>query len=342
MRRLPLTPKLSAELTMLFRRELELCNLKAGETLLIFSDSMFNPHYVAACIGAAMLLGAEPIHMEVPHSTASLSSRTIVEAWKAADMVIPLTTHIRWLYSEAHNEALDSGTRTLMVQEPVDILRRLFPDEAVRRRTTAGAAVLDRAKTMRVRSEAGTDLVLDKTGRPGIGQYGISDVPGRWDHWPSGLVACAPIEGSVEGTFVLDRGDIILNLGRYVESPVRFTLREGRIVKIEGGTDATLLRDYFEQAKDDKAYIVSHIGWGTEHRAQWHLIGTRFFESGGVMDAESFYGNMQIAFGSNFGRFLGGENKVDFHLDLPTRSHSIWLDDDLIVDRGVIVPDELK
>jgi 2,5-dihydroxypyridine 5,6-dioxygenase len=125
MRRLPLTPKLSAELTMLFRRELELCNLKAGETLLIFSDSMFNPHYVAACIGAAMLLGAEPIHMEVPHSTASLSSRTIVEAWKAADMVIPLTTHIRWLYSEAHNEALDSGTRTLMVQEPVDILRRL-------------------------------------------------------------------------------------------------------------------------------------------------------------------------------------------------------------------------
>jgi 2,5-dihydroxypyridine 5,6-dioxygenase len=342
MRRLPLATQLSAELTPMFVRELELCNLKEGETLLIFSDSMFNPHYAAAFRGAAMMLGAEVVHMEVPHSTDSLASRTIVDAWKAADMVIPLTSRIRWLYSDAHNEALDSGTRTLMVQEPVDILRRLFPDEAVRRRTEAGAQLLTRAESMRIASEAGTDLSLDKTGRPGIGQHGIADVPGRWDHWPSGLVACAPVEGSVEGIFVLDRGDIILNLGRHVESPVRFTLKEGRVVEIEGGTDARLLKDLFAQANDDKAYVVSHIGWGTEHRAQWHLIATRFFEGGGGMDAESFYGNMQIAFGSNFGRFLGGENKVSFHLDLPTRNHSIWVDDELIVDRGVIVPEELQ
>jgi 2,5-dihydroxypyridine 5,6-dioxygenase len=326
----------------MFRRELELCNLKEGETLLVFADSMFNPHYAAAFRGAAMMLGAEVVHMEVPHSTESLASRTIIEAWKAADIAIPLTSRIPWLYSDAHNEALDAGTRTLMVQEPVDILRRLFPDEAVRKRTEAGADLLTQGRTMRVTSEAGTDLTLDKTGRPGIGQYGIADLPGRWDHWPSGLVACAPIEGSVEGTFVLDRGDIILNLGRHVESPVHFTLREGRIVDIDGGTDARLLQDLFEQANDEKAFIVSHIGWGTEHRAQWHTIGTRYFESGGVMDAESFYGNMQIAFGSNFSRFLEGENKVAFHLDLPTRNHSIWVDDELIVDRGVIVPEKLR
>lgn len=342
MRRLPITSQLSAELTPLFLRELELCNLKEDETLLVFSDSMFNPHYAAAFTGAAMILGSEVIHMQVPHSTQSLASRTIVDAWKAADMVIPLTSRIPWLYSDAHNEALDSGTRTLMVQEPVDILRRLFPDEAVRKRTRAGAALLSEATSMRVASEAGTDLTLDKTGRPGIGQYGIADVPGRWDHWPSGLVGCAPIEGSVEGTLVLDRGDIILNMGRYVEAPVHFTLREGRIVNIEGGTDARLLEDLFAQAGDEKAYVVSHIGWGTEHRAQWNLIGTRFFESGGVMDAESFYGNMQIAFGSNFSRFLKGENKVSFHLDLPTRNHSIWVDGELIVDEGVIVPEELQ
>lgn len=342
MRQLPISRKLSAELIPLFKRELELCKLKAGETLLVFSDSMFNPHYVAAFTGAAMQIGAETVHMEVPFSTKSFSSRTISDAWQAADMVVPLTTQVPWLYSDAHNAALDAGTRTLMVQEPVDILMRMFPDEEVRRRTIAGARRMNVTTTIRVCSDAGTELVMNKKGRPGIGQYGISDEPGRWDHWPSGLVACAPIEGSVEGTLVLDSGDIILNFGKYIETPVEITIRDGRIVEFDGRADAFLLEDYFAQAQDEKAYVVSHIGWGTDHRAQWHLIGHRFFESGGVMDAESFYGNMQIAFGSNYARFLQGDNRVNFHIDLPTRNHSLWLDDELIVDKGVIVPEDLK
>jgi hypothetical protein len=87
--------------------------------------------------------------------------------------------------------------------------------------------------------------------------------------------------------------------------------------------------------------MVSHIGWGAEKRALWNTVGLRFWEGGGVMDVESFYGNMLFAFGQNFFRMLGGENHCDFHLDVPTRNHSFWVDDTQILDRGRFLLPEL-
>lgn len=342
MRRFPSSHIYTAELFPLFKKHLELCKVKKGEIVILFTDSEFNPQYPAACLAAAKELGADVFQINVPTETNALSLKPVVEAWKAADMVIGMTSNVGWLYSDAHNEALAAGTRTLMIEEPVEVLRRMFPCEEVKRRSIAGAKVIEKGKTIRVASEAGTDLVMSIEGRPGIAQYGISDIPGRWDHWPSGLVGCAPVEGSVEGTLVIDEGDIIINLGRYVQTPIKLTLKEGRIVKFEGGVDAKLLEDYFAASGEENAYIVSHIGWGTDHRAQWNSIGLRFWEWGGIMDSESYYGNMQIAFGSNFALDLGGKNYCKFHIDIPCRNHSFWVDDQLIVDKGVIVPEELR
>jgi 2,5-dihydroxypyridine 5,6-dioxygenase len=334
--------RLGTDLVPLFTEELRLCRVEPGETVLVLSDSLSPPAYETAILGAARALGAHAVALTLPLGHDLQFPPLVARAWQSADLAVPLFRHRPWLYSDAHNEALASGTRSLMVQEPPDILRRLLPHPDVRRRSEAGAARLGRATTIRLHSDAGTDLVLRKDGRTGIGQYGVADVAGRWDHWPSGLVACAPLEGSAEGTLVLDRGDIVLNLGRYVTDPVTMTLEEGRITRFDGGTDAVLLREFFAKAGDDKAYVVSHVGWGTEHRALWHLIGHRFAQGGGVMDAESYLGNMQIAFGSNFASFLGGSNRTSFHIDLPTRNHSIWLDDELVVERGTIVPADLR
>ena len=124
-------------------------------------------------------------------------------------------------------------------------------------------------------------------------------------------------------------------------SPIHFELREGSIVSIEGGADARLVQDFFEAAKDDRAYGVSHIGWGNDERAIWNTLGLRFWEGGGVMDTESYYGNMLIAFGSNFFRKLGGENHAKFHFDIPTRNHSFWIDDTQVLDCGKFVIPEL-
>jgi len=272
--------------------------------------------------------------MTFPTDMDTFSSKAILNTWKSADVIIGMTTPnvASWLYSDAHNEALKEGARTLMIEEPVEVLRRLFPCEEVKKRTINGANLLDNGKILKITSDAGTNLTMSKEGRLANAQYGISDVKGRWDHWPSGLVAYAPVEGTAEGTLVVDIGDILLPLGRYVQSPIKITIREGNIVKFEGGLDAKLLQCNFEIAKEKNAYQVSHIGWGTDHRALWNSIGLRFWKGGGSMDSESYYGNMQIAFGSNFMFGLKGENVCKFHFDIPCRGHSFYVDNQLVVN----------
>ncbi len=339
---LPSSSLAATELVGLCKKELELCKVHPDETVLIFTDPNFNQFYSAAMFEASRLLGAKVFQIMVASDEPGVPGGAVLQAWKNSDMIIPLT-HVDWLYSHAHNEALDAGARTLMAFiDPPDIMRRLFPCEEVRQRSVAGAQVLDKGSKIRVTSDAGTDLVMDKTGRRGGDQYGVSDVPGRWDHWPSGMVSCAPLEGSADGKLVVDGGDILLQLNRYAAVPIELTIKDGRIIDIKGGCDAVILKQFFLSWDDPKAYVVSHVGWGTDHRARWHTRSQRMADGGGGMDAESFLGCMQIAFGSNFFRNLGGANVTKCHIDIECLNTSFYIDDELIVDRGKIVDPRCK
>ena len=106
-----------AKLAMLFRKELELCNVKKGETIVLLSDLGARRDYVAAAFAAAEELGADAYEMCVNAmpSWTKVGVETVgrckgtLEAIKAADMLvclhIPLFT--RWL-----KEARDAGTRS--------------------------------------------------------------------------------------------------------------------------------------------------------------------------------------------------------------------------------------
>ncbi|MBW1962941.1 MAG: hypothetical protein JRJ04_15975 [Deltaproteobacteria bacterium] len=342
---------LTAELVPLFKEELVHCKVQPGETVVLFSDSITNPHYPAAFLGAAKDLGAYVFELRVPFFTEKTrkivraASDNIIppkgplEAMKAADIVIDMST-VGWLYTNVHNEVLKSGTRTLMVSQPPEVLRRLKPDEAVKRRTLAAAEVLQRGKKLRLTSPAGTDLTFDKTGRKAMAQYGVSDIAGRWDHWPSGQVACAPIEGSAEGLLVIDVGDVILRINRYVSKPIRCEFNNGKISKIEGAVEAFLLREYMAAWEDDKAYIPAHVGWGTEHRAVWTELALP--GRGGTMDAESYYGDILLGMGANYFIGLGGENVTQAHIDFCLRNCNFWVDDLQVIKEGNIVVNELK
>lgn len=347
----PLSYNLTGELVPLFRQELAECRVKPGETVALFSDSRTNPHYPAAFMGAAKELGAHVFEIRVPFLTEKTrrivraASNDVIpphgplEAMKAADLVIDMST-VGWLYTDVHNKILDGGARTLMVNNPPEILRRMLPCDDVRRRTLAGAEVLGRGTRLRLTSGAGTDLTFDKEGRKAVFQYGASDIPGRWDHWPSGQVACAPVEGTAKGVLVLDVGDIVLRLERYVAEPVRFEFKNGRIVSVKGGIDAYLIREYMNTWNDEKAFVPAHIGWGTEHRAIW--IEQALPGPGGGMDAESFCGNILFGVGANYFVGLSGTNVTPAHIDFCMRGCNFWVDEVQVLRDGEIVPENLR
>jgi 2,5-dihydroxypyridine 5,6-dioxygenase len=329
------------ELIPLFRDGLRR-SVREGETVLIFTNPRFPfPQYIPAAAGAIRDLGAEVYVLEAPNAP-TLVGRYAIDAWKAADIVIAMFAALpphMWMYSEGHNDVLASGTRTFLVMEPVPTLRRLLPHDDVISRGYAGGKRMAAAAEIRIVDEVGTDLVMRKDGRKALVAAGVTDRPGRWDHWGGAMVGCAPLEDSAEGTLVLQPGDVIMGLLRRVEHPVTLTFREGLITDITGGYEAKLLRDLLESFDDENAFRLSHVNWGTDHRASWNVVG---------MDIESYYGSVDVAIGRNMFASpdeysgFGGSNWSMVHCDIGMLGKRFYLNGELIVDAGEIVPEGLR
>lgn len=357
---------------------LKIQKVKAGEKVAILTNHKYDKYTLDAWMTALCNLDAQFLHIVAPPITKSTGAQSnvpktggavlvgpasefLVSTLKNADMVVHVETefggHIGTgklinffdmpyisMYSDEYIQTLYSKKRWLDVMVDEINFRRLFPNPNLMKRTKAGAEMMHTAKTMRIVSKAGTDLTLDKTGRKGHAQCGVADEPGRWDNYGFGLVACAPLEDSANGTLVLDAGDYILGIDRDVTEPVKMTLKDGKITKIEGGFTAKLLDRWFKSWKNPESYGTSHIGWGTNVETGVWIDHGLFC----VSDAESYEGIMQIAFGSNYFDTpihlsgMAGKRRVPSHCDIDLLNHDYYLDDELICKEGIIVHPKAK
>lgn len=346
----PLSSLVGAEAVTLFREELLLCNLRRTEKALIISDASTNPHYVAACFGAVLEIGAEIAAVVVPYveGTPEAAARRraerlvpyehIIDLMKRMDFVIDLTS-IGFLHSERQVEMLSQGARMLRVREPIEVLQRLFPTVEIKARVEAGARVLGACRRLRVTTPAGTDFSVDRGERPVFMQYGFADRPGRWDHWPTAQVVLAPAEETARGALVLMPGDFIGH--RYVGSQVHLHIEHGRITRMDGeGLDVVLLRDHFSRGQATDADRISHIGWGCDRRARYDALDRYAHYHTRGAEVRGVYGAVTVAFGSNAD--LGGANQAQLHLDVGMRGARFLLDDRPVLEREEFLIPELR
>ncbi|MSO94910.1 MAG: leucyl aminopeptidase [Thermoleophilia bacterium] len=338
----------SSEAVQLFREELELCGVEDGQTVAILAPTGSRHERANGFAAAAAALGAETFVLGIPpqkdlrgtlgigHTT--LAGRTdLLDLLKRADLVVDLAfIH----FSLEQLELLAAGTRVLACVEPLDMLARLLPTRGLRSQVEAGAELMAAATELRVTSRAGTDATFSLTGGfPILTEYGFTDTPGRWDHWPAGFLATHASDNGVDGMVVLAPGDVVLlPAPRIVSSPVSFRIEAGYIVEIAGdGVDAMLVRDYFPDPHDDRdAFGVSHIGWGVNETARWELHPD---PTALQMDLRSFAGNVLFSTGPNTD--MGGPRDTPYHLDIPMRNCSLFLDGRVIVEDGRVVAGQL-
>lgn len=341
-RRIMMNPSVATELVGLFEYQLSMCKLKQNELCLIISDTAFNPVYSDACFGAALNLGASA-YKQILAINHPLPEKAMGTAWQEADLIVFMTTH-KLHYHERMKEALEKGGRMLMAVQPLEVLSRLRAIPEVIERTKAGARLLGGAKRIRIQSEAGTDLVMERGNRPALAHYGVADEPGHLDFWGAGMVEIAQMEGTTEGRLVLDVGDANFSFGRYMESAVEIDFHEGKITDIRGGLDAMLLRDFLASFDDATAFMAGHTSWGTDKRAQWHSLIKAINPEPGTSgaDVEAHYGNIQIELGSNNDINFLGKISSNTHLGLCCRNSSLWLDDAQVIDSGRFVPADLQ
>jgi 2,5-dihydroxypyridine 5,6-dioxygenase len=345
-----------SELSAVLQQALVLSKVKESERVVLVHPSIgYNPRIVEALRIALNNLGADFIRLELPPKANGLRQVRPLgpfggEILKAADMVVrvsprpPLTPDIS-MYDANFSEVLFGGARWLDFMIDEDSIWRLFPSQRLIDRTYRGAERMAKAEVVRVTSEAGTDLTVRKTGRTAVARCGVADVPGRWDNYGFGHVACAPLEVSAVGTLVVSPGDAAGQIERVAIDRERIVYRfeEGRIVAIEGGASAELLSRHLQSYNDPNVYRIAHIGWGTQDQAVWG--GPNFTTA----DWEGFYGNMMVHFGVNAARSpapyaaLGGSIPPGTnHWGGAHLGHSLWIDDEQILDRGRIVPQDLQ
>ncbi len=342
-----------AYLVPMWQEVLRLSRVHEGETVVVLTAQNSNPLYIDAATNAALDLGAKVFRLDLPPVrgaggmgsdptaylgvTALTGNRAAVEAMKQADLVIDL---MLLLFSPEQVEILHSGTRMLLAVEPPDVLARILPSPGDKRRVKAAEARLKRAKTMHITSDAGTDLHVELGQYTILTEYGFADEPGRWDHWPSGFIATWPNEGSATGTVVLDRGDIIFPFKTYVKTPIKLTIREGYIRKIDGDFDADYLREYMAMFQDPEGYAISHLGWGLQPKAKWTALEMYDKSQSIGMDGRAFYGNFLFSTGPN--TEAGGTRNTPCHMDIPMRNCSLALDGEPMTIRGEVIPEDQR
>jgi 2,5-dihydroxypyridine 5,6-dioxygenase len=346
---MPTAHRIEAPWLAVFEDVLRLCGAEPGLPVCLLAESRSRALNLDLAELAALRLGCRPVRCVVPTppqaapvpvrstgaSRALRGHPAALAAAKACPLVLDLTLE-GLLHAPELPEILAAGSRVMMVSdEHPDCLERLVPrpeDEAPVRAAVRRARA---AKRMRVTSAAGTDLTVAMEGAATAGVWGWTSRPGTVAHWPGGVVVSFPRAGGVEGTLVLDAGDANLTFKRYLERPVRLTIRADHIEAIEGeGTDAELMRRYLAAWGDRSAYAVSHVGWGLNPRARYEALAFYDRRDTNGTELRCFAGNFLFSTGANefAGRFTEG------HFDIPVRNCTIALDGEPVVVEGRLVP----
>ncbi|MET0278300.1 MAG: peptidase M29, partial [Pseudorhodoplanes sp.] len=231
-------------------------------------------------------------------------------------------------------EILKAGSRILVISnEHPEALERMRPDPALEGQVRAAARMLRASKRMKVTSAAGTELDVNMEGAQTVGIWGWTEKPGTLAHWPGGIVVSFPKAKSVNGTLIIDKGDINLTFKRYMAEPIRLDFKDDYITDIIGeGTDAEMFRKYLAAWGDRDAYAVSHVGFGMNPAARYEALSMYGQRDTNGTEIRAVAGNFLFSTGANefAGRYTAG------HFDLPVMKTTIALDNTIVVKDGVL------
>lgn len=325
--------------------QLKMSGVQSDEKLIVLTQGQDRLDYADAFMAAGMQLGANMYHMRLPQplptdgwavgQTMLAKMPQAVAALKDCDMLIDC---VFLLFSPEQFAIQEAGTRILTAVEPPELLARMLPTPELREKVEIAGELLANAKSMRITSPHGTDVVYQLNSYPTITEYACTDEPGRWDHWPSGFVFTGGDDEGVDGQIVVAAGDILLPQNIYVREPITYTIKAGMVTDIVGGLEAELVKSYMAAFDDPRGFGMSHVGWGMNPAAKWHNFVPGEFVGGMGMEPRSFYGNVMFSTGPN--NELGGSNDTPCHLDIPMRGCSLFLDDEpIVIDGDIVVKD---
>jgi leucyl aminopeptidase (aminopeptidase T) len=252
---------------------------------------------------------------EPPHAVAA--------AMAAADVVLAPTIQ-SLSHTAARKAATDAGVRIgTLPGVTEEMLGRLMTGdlEEIRRRGWAIVTALNRASEARITCRHGSDLRIGLEGRMGIVDAGELGNRGAFGNLPCGEGFIAPVEGTTEGTLVVDGSIAAVGL---LETPVELTVREGHLVEAAGEAGARLMELLTVHGEDGTN--LAELGIGTNEEA---------ILTGNILEDEKILGTCHVAFGASAA--IGGTVQVPVHLDCVVLEPTVEIDGEKVVRDGELL-----
>ena len=185
---------------------------------------------------------------------------------------------------------------------------------------------VNKAKQIRAKTAAGTDLVADLN--PNYRWVKTSGIisPEKWGNLPGGEVFTTP--GEVNGTFVIDGvvGDYLCaKFGALKECPLTIQVKGNRLIEAHSA-NKELKDDFWAYTHaDENSNRVGEFAIGTNIELK-DVIGQ-------ILQDEKYPG-IHIAFGNPYGAHTGAEWYSSTHIDVVGRNFDIWVDGEQIMRGG--------
>lgn len=308
------------------RKLVEVCaRVKEGERVLVVTDTDRPPSVSVSVAAAAKEADAETVVVIMSPRTrpGEEPPRAVASAMCESDVVYGLTSQTLY-HTQARREACRAGARVLVstgITEDTLIRGPIEADfVALKPLVEKLAEKLERGRFVKVTSPAGTDISASIEGRSANADGCLAHRPGMCLGVPNMEVNVTPVEGTANGTIVIDASGTHVGL---IKEPVKMTVRDGMVVKLDGGVEAKRIIEVLERTGDPKSWNFAEIAMGVNPMG--NVVGR-------LIEDESAYGTGHFALGDNIG--LGGKNVAPVHLDFVYWHPTIEIDGEIIMKDG--------
>ena len=308
----------------------ELLAIKPGENVAIVCDDHSAMEMVHALAKVSSEIGAEWAILHQPSRPPERKnelSPLITSALDKADVLIGLTgSGGAPSYAATVKDLLQAKRLRAMSMVMRDVTNfttggALADYRQLHAEGTALASLWAAGRTMRITTDAGTDITAPIAADDVIVECGYATEPGMEAAFSDGEVSSRPLEGEAEGVFVIDGPGAVIG---QPATPVRVKVRRGRVVSVDGTCpEAAQLRHIVETVPN--ADNIAEFGIG---------LNGASLRNGSFQEEKKARGNVHIALGDNI--FFGGTVQSPVHLDMVVRRPTVRLDDRLLVANGVV------
>jgi leucyl aminopeptidase (aminopeptidase T) len=250
-------------------------------------------------------------------SAAGEPPAAVAAAMAAADVVLAPTVQ-SLSHTAARKRASEAGVRIgTLPGVTEEMLERLMTGdlEEIRRRGWALVAALNSGAEARITCSRGSDFRIGLEGRQGIVDGGELSTRGAFGNLPCGEGFIAPLEGTGEGTLVVDGSIAEVGL---LDAPTKLTISGGHLTAVEGKAGERLMGLLAPHGAE--ATNVAELGIGTNEEA---------ILTGNVLEDEKILGTAHVAFGASAA--IGGTVQVPVHLDCVLLEPTVEIDGEVVV-----------